>query len=98
MGTAKVGTDRPLSSGTRPIYPTLLKGADLWHSTGIRVVINGASPVDAPSPGGNDYYTVNGPCGAWEGDCDGNQESPAGLYVSATYSSHAIIDVCEAPH
>ena len=40
------------------------EGPDLWYSTGIRRVINGASPADAPSPGDNDYCAVNGPCGA----------------------------------
>ena len=72
------------------------EGPDLWHSTGIRLVITGA----APSPGDNDYCAVNGPCGAGEGDCDGNHECQAGLIcrnnVGATYGFQAIVDVCVA--
>ena len=51
--------------------------------------------------GGNDYCAVSGPCGAGEGDCDGNHECQAGLVcrndVGATYGFRAIVDVCEAP-
>ena len=73
------------------------EGPDLWHSTGIRLVITGTGP----SPGDNDYCTVNSPCGVGEGDCDGNQECQAGLVcrndVGATYGFRVIVDVCETP-
>jgi len=73
------------------------EGSDLWHSSGIRLVITGA----APSPGSNDYCAVSGPCGAGQGDCDGNHEYQTGLVcrndVGAKYGFRAIIDVCEVP-
>ena len=52
------------------------------------------------TPGSNDYYAFSGPCGAGEGDCDGDNECQAGFVwvnnVGANCGFRRIVDLCEA--
>ena len=61
----------------------------------IQILIVLESVLGSPS-----YCTVNGPCGAGEGDCDGGHECQAGLVcqhdVGAQYGFAGNIDVCLA--
>ena len=59
-------------------------------------------PYSCPYPNGHmDYCRDCGPCGAGEGDCDGDGECESGLIcaqdVGADYGFSALSDVCEVP-
>ena len=60
-------------------------------------------PYSCPYPNGHvDYCRDCGPCGAGEGDCDGDGECESGLIcaqdVGADYGFSATYDVCEQPY
>ena len=100
------GTGRFANATGTGVFRTsfqVLTGFDAFNAFGqqsgeINISVNLQYPL------GNPVYcrlSVNGPCGAGEGDCDSDAECQSGLVcahdVGATYGFSPAVDVCEAP-